>query len=177
VKQRATAAQRATLGIWRDALRDSKLDTIAKAVGFVISTYFDRDGRGAFPSKKTIAKGASVSKRTVDASIMRLALAGFLHVVRSKGRRSNIYNATLPTVQQAAPFLTVQPIAPFASNGADDDTQRCSSRHPTVQPAAPERDEIDESAFVAQPQGESTDPKAVRRMLEESGFVKPMDDA
>src|SRR5258708_3100300 len=55
---------RAPLAEWRDALRDSGLDTTPKAVGWTIATYA-KDGR-AFPSKATIAAGASLSCRLVE---------------------------------------------------------------------------------------------------------------
>jgi hypothetical protein len=131
-------SERALLAEWRDALRDSGLDTKAKAVGFVIATYWDRNGHGAFPSKQTIAAGASLPKRTADLAIDRLERGGFLAVARSRGRRANVYSATVPTVQQAA-GLTVQLAAGLSeSNHAATDAQPCSSEHPTMQLAAPE---------------------------------------
>jgi DNA-binding MarR family transcriptional regulator len=130
--------ERALLAKWRDALRDSQLDKTAKTVGYVIATYWNSRGLSAFPAKKTIAAGASVSKRTADAAVDRLELAGFLEVSRSRGRLSNRYAATLPTVQGAAP-LTLQLAAPLDdANRATDDSQPCNGRHSTVQWAAPE---------------------------------------
>lgn len=128
-------SERAILAEWRNALRDSRLDTTAKAVGFVIATYWSSSGRNAFPNKETIAKGATVSKRTADTAIDRLEAAGFLDVSRSRGGSSNRYLATIPTLQPAA-GSTVQPAA--GSNGATDDIQPCSPRHRTLQPTAPE---------------------------------------
>jgi Helix-turn-helix domain len=88
---------RSLLANWRNALRDSELDTTAKAVGFVIATYADAHGV-SFPSKETIAAGASLkSHRAADRAVLRLEAAGLLTVVdRSRGRMSNIYKLITP---------------------------------------------------------------------------------
>ena len=132
-------SERAPLSEWRDAVRDDgTLDRTAKAVAFVIATYWDRNGNGAFPAKLTIAAGASIGKRTADTAVDRLERAGYLIVTRSSGRRPNVYTATLPTVQPTAP-LTVQPVAPLTDgNRASSDSQPCKTEHSTVQWAAPE---------------------------------------
>ncbi len=128
---------------WREAVRDSDLDTTAKAVAFTLSTYMNGKAE-AFPSKVTLAEGASVSKRAADGAIDRLEQSGFLHVARTKGRASNRYSACTPTVQADA-GLTVQADAGFKEgNRANGDTQPCKSEHPTVQVAAPEVVEIEE---------------------------------
>jgi Helix-turn-helix domain len=82
---------------WRIPVRESDLDTAAKAVAYTLSTYMN--GRAvAFPSKETLAAGASVSKRAADRAVERLQLAGFLLVAKTKGRTSNRYAAALPTL-------------------------------------------------------------------------------
>jgi hypothetical protein len=138
---------RPPLAEWRNALRDSALDTVAKCAGFVLSTYFTADGRTGHdpghpaPSKATIARGISRSKRNADAVIECLEEAGFLRVERSRGRRTNEYEARLPIPQpNDAPGCTVG-----GSNGADRSVQPCNSRPLTVQPAAPECGESVES--------------------------------
>ena len=70
-------SERAVLAEWRDTLRDSELDPTAKLVGFILSTWWDRNGRSAFPSKPTIAAASGVSKRAVDGAVDRLETAGF----------------------------------------------------------------------------------------------------
>jgi len=87
--------RRSFLADWRDALRDSALDSTAKVVGYTLSTYMNRDGV-AFPAKTTIATKASLSRRAVDGAIARLELGGFLIVTHRRDRRGNSYRATIP---------------------------------------------------------------------------------
>jgi hypothetical protein len=82
-----------------------------------------------WPSKSTLARGAGKSKRTVDGAIERIAVAGYLLISQSRGRSSNGYTASTPTVH---------PAAGFARNGAGSDAQTCSDEHSTVQSTAPE---------------------------------------
>jgi hypothetical protein len=121
------------IAVWRDALRDSELDLAAKVVGHTVATFFDRSLTG-FPSKETIAAGASLSKRATDHAILRLEAAGFLAVVRSKGRTSNLYRATLPTVHPGAGLIGVNH-ASDDTNHASDDSQPCTPVHPNAQNA------------------------------------------
>jgi hypothetical protein len=88
------------VAVWRDTLRDSKLDRTAKLVGLTLSTYMDRQGL-AWPSQDTIAAGASLSDRAVCLATERLESAGFLEVERSRGRSSHRYAATLPPTANA----------------------------------------------------------------------------
>lgn len=128
---------RAPLAEWRNALRDSKLDSTSKLVGFVISTFFRSDGSGAFASKTTIAAGASLrSQRAVYTAVRRLADAGFLSVSVSKGRSSNGYAATLPTMHPGAPLEPGTPEHGSALNRASDDTQPCTGVPLTMHPGA-----------------------------------------
>jgi hypothetical protein len=95
---------RPVVAVWRNAVRDSPLDTTAKAVALVLSTYMNNLG-AAFPSKRTLAAGASLSStRSVDAAINRVEAAGLLEIVRSRGHRSNSYLAIVPAdrLQEAA---------------------------------------------------------------------------
>jgi hypothetical protein len=133
---------------WRDAIRDSDLDATAKLVAYTLSTYLN--GRGeAWPSKETLAAGASKSKRAVDGAIDRIAATGFLSVSKSKGRSSNRYQATTPTVQAVAPS-TVQTGAPLARSN------RAASSTPTLQPLTANRAAIDTATLqVAAPESEA----------------------
>ena len=83
------------MAVWRDVLRDSGLPTMAKVTGYVLNTYMSAGGY-AFPSVETLARGASVSDRTVHKSIAQLEAAGFLLVERSRNRGGNRYQAVLP---------------------------------------------------------------------------------
>jgi hypothetical protein len=83
--------------VWRDAVRDSQLDRTAKLVALVLSTYFNARAV-AWPSRGTLARGASVSDRAVDSALARLEHAGFLLIERTTGGRqiTNRYLALLP---------------------------------------------------------------------------------
>lgn len=116
--------------LWRTAIRDSELDSTAKLVAHTLSTYMNGAGE-CWPSKSTLALGAGKSKRTIDGAIERLASAGFLVISQSRGRSSNRYSASLPTVYLAAGF---------AFNGAASGAQPCNEELATVQPTAPEID-------------------------------------
>ena len=131
---------------WREELSDSGLDTMAKAVGFVISIDMNASGVG-YPGKERIRRRASVkSLRTVDAAVLRLEAAGFLTVKRSHGWHANVYTATLPTPQRAAGStpqqdagITPQDAAGFDDeNPANDDVKPRNSRRQTPQLAAGE---------------------------------------
>src|SRR5579871_5297132 len=127
---------RAPLAPWRDALRDSDLDVRTKCVGHTIATYWNGRGLAAFPSKRTLARGAGVSERFVFKAIGELEARGFLHVDRSKGRSSNRYDATLPTVHPGstvddAPSVHGSPLSTMhdgAPNHARSDSQPCTQR-------------------------------------------------
>jgi hypothetical protein len=161
-------SERARLAEWRDALRDSKLDATAKLVGFVISTYWDRNGAGAFPSKGKIAAGASVlSTRTADAAVDRLEATGFLEVSRSRGRSSNRYLATLPTPQEAAGLPRNGLQGSEDANPASDDTQPRNSRPLTLQPAAGESAESAESVSTRAARARGNRQRADARTYEE----------
>ena len=86
-----------------------------------------------------IADHASVKDRTVDAAVRRLEAAGFLHVERSKGRRSNRYYARLPATAnelRGSEWATAQPPTfnreAHASNG--------EPASPEVGPRGPKRE-------------------------------------
>jgi hypothetical protein len=83
---------------WRDALRDSDLDVTAKAVGFVMSTYLPN----VFPSRATIAAGASLSVRAVDKALKRLEAGGFITTRRTRGRNVNSYLLTIPNGERGS---------------------------------------------------------------------------
>jgi hypothetical protein len=96
---------------WRNALRDDReLDRTATLVGLVLSTYMNEDGV-AWPAKTTIAAGAKLlgrpDKRTeklvarrsntaVSVAIDRLEAAGYLVVLRRRGRNGFTYGAAIP---------------------------------------------------------------------------------
>jgi hypothetical protein len=84
------SAKKPRTGVWRDAVRDSELDSVAKCVAHTLSTWLNGHGT-AYPSRETIAKGASLSVRSVERAIVRLEAAGFLEVERSRGRSSHRY--------------------------------------------------------------------------------------
>lgn len=82
---------------WRNLVRDSDVDSTARLVALVLSTYMSSTGNGAYPSKRTLADGCGLnSTRAVDQAINRLELAGLLAVHRSKGHNPNTYQALVP---------------------------------------------------------------------------------
>jgi hypothetical protein len=92
---------------WRNALRDSGLDRTSKLIGFVLATYFTRDGKTGHdlahpsPAKTTLARGASLStaykgSRAVDAAVDHLVEAGLLEVERRRGWQGFRYQALIP---------------------------------------------------------------------------------
>jgi hypothetical protein len=110
---------------WRNAVRDSALDSTAKLTAYTLSTYMSRDGL-AWPAKTTLADKASLSVRAVDGAITRLERGGFLLVERSGYRRGgNRYRATLPNQALAAHLGFAKP--------ASDDLQTGISCAPIAQ--------------------------------------------
>jgi hypothetical protein len=77
---------------WKLAVRASDLDPTAKLVALTLDTWMSKAGT-AWPSRRSIASGAGLSVDAVDKAIKRLEAAGFLVVSRTKGRRSNSYQA------------------------------------------------------------------------------------
>ena len=134
-EQACGVTERALLAKWRDALRDSELDTTAKAVGYVIATYWNGRGLHAFPAKLTIAAGASLrSVRAVDRAVLRLEQAGFLEVERSHGRSSNTYAATLPTPHDGTGSTPSHRTGSNGSNPVPGDAQPRTALHLTPYP-------------------------------------------
>jgi hypothetical protein len=82
---------------WRRAVRDSALSSSAKNVAQTLTTWMDSRGK-CWPGYETIAAGCSFSRRTVIGAMREIEAAGFLTINRTKGRRSNVYQAVLPTV-------------------------------------------------------------------------------
>src|SRR5436309_3407100 len=99
---------------WREAVRESDLDSTAKLVAFALSTFMDAEGRTR-RSRATIAAASSLNVRTVDEALRRLETAGLLEVLRNTGRHANFYLATL-SEPNGEPDCTVD------SNGEPDDS-------------------------------------------------------
>jgi hypothetical protein len=78
--------------VFHNCVRDSELPASVKAVAWSIRSYMNTEG-SCWPGRATIARGASVSDRTVDRSVKLLEAEGLLVVTRSPGgaRRSNHY--------------------------------------------------------------------------------------
>src|SRR5262245_2748155 len=115
------------LAVWRDSVRDSELDQVAKLVGFTLSTYMDAKGR-CWPAKETLARACGMSKRTIDRAVNRLEGAELVQVSRSLGRSSNSYQAH-PTPSGVTGFSSSNPVT--------DDTQPCHTASPTVSRVTP----------------------------------------
>lgn len=152
--------RKSLLAVWRDVVRDSDLGYAAKLVGLVLSTYMDARGR-AWPSRETLARGASRSLRLVHDAIGELEGAGYVEIERSRGRSSHTYRATLPATVQGvhrSEWATVQTVHP---NGAD-----CASNGAQ---SAPESAESAESGALSR--GVRLDGDAAQRVCEECGVA------
>lgn len=115
-RRSAQWAWRYRLHIW-SAVEDGTLPLTTASVGMVISRFGDKQGRNAFPNRKTIGtKLGGMSPRSVTRHTKRLVTAGWLakvhrHHVTPDGVRgkSNLYQlmmppeveATVPTSQPA----------------------------------------------------------------------------
>jgi hypothetical protein len=84
------------VAVWRDALRESEQRNTPKLVGLVLSTYMNGNGH-AYPSRGTLAHGASLSVKAVDTALRELEQGGFLEIARTRGRRTHTYTTILPT--------------------------------------------------------------------------------
>ena len=79
---------------WQRALLcDSELNSTAKLVGLVLSTYADgQTGDSIYPARATIARACGFDVRTVDHAIERLEIAGWVTVTRTGGRTHEATN-------------------------------------------------------------------------------------
>jgi hypothetical protein len=101
---------------WRKAVRDSRLDTTAKAVAFVLDTYADKNGI-CWPGLSTIARGAGLNETnrgSVGQAIGRLETARIpprftLQARQQEARRSDqharLEHLPAPDSHRAAPTL------------------------------------------------------------------------
>lgn len=116
------------VAVWRDALRDSELGSVVKLTGHTLSTFMDARGV-AWPAKKTLAAGASISSRSVDGAVDELEHAGFVDIERSRGRASHRYQATLPATAQELRRSEWATAQITASNSAAHDTNSAAPAH------------------------------------------------
>jgi hypothetical protein len=81
--------------VWQDVVLDCALGKTTNLAALTLSTWMDGKG-GCFPSRETIAARAGLSVRAVDGALAGLEQAGLLQIEHSRGRRRNVYCATLP---------------------------------------------------------------------------------
>jgi hypothetical protein len=79
---------------WRTAIRDSSLPRALKLVAFVLSTYMDAKGDGAYPSAKTLARDTGYCQRVVKDARKELADLGWLLVTPRPGT-TTVCDATI----------------------------------------------------------------------------------
>jgi DNA-binding transcriptional regulator YhcF (GntR family) len=127
---------------WRIAIRESDLDAIAKHVALTLDTYMNRRGL-AWPARATLAAGTGRAVSTVDRALTRLEQAGFLVAARSRGRRSNLYCASLPNSsaeETVADALTAALTSSTASLGRSNSPPSAAlSRKEAVRSRTPDR--------------------------------------
>ncbi len=119
---------------WREAVRESDADSTAKTVAWALSTWMNSSG-SAFPSKQTIARGASLSVRAVDAAIDRLDVENggeLLIVSRRRGSRGWRYQAV---IRNEMPD-TNRHVVPDSSGSSQQPIRHLTTVHPA--PAAGE---------------------------------------
>ena len=116
---------RSQLAEWRDAVRDSGLDSNAKHVAHVLSTYMNGGGQ-CWPSQELVAAGASISVRTVQRATARLELAGLLLIDRGRGRTSNRYRALFPYSVVASQSRHNEPLVATLTPRSSDFDDRSS---------------------------------------------------
>jgi len=75
---------------FRTSVRKSKLTTAQKCVAFILADYTNNNSGLCYPSMITLSADASIAKKTVSACIKELERAGFVEVIRNKGK-SNHY--------------------------------------------------------------------------------------
>lgn len=85
---------------WRTAVAKSELHAHAKLVLYTLSNYMNEFGEGCYPSVDTIAKEASLTKKTVLKYIDQAIVFGYLvkkqHGYRGQRWRRNEYEACYP---------------------------------------------------------------------------------
>ncbi|RXZ42685.1 helix-turn-helix domain-containing protein [Crenobacter cavernae] len=85
---------------WQSAMTESSLGPTVKLTLFVIGTYMNQHGTGAFPSYATIAKGTGLAKRTVQEAVKAACEAGWLvkkaQFKSGKEQASNAYSIAFP---------------------------------------------------------------------------------
>ncbi len=138
-------------------MRDSDQSLSQKAVAHTLSTYMNGEGT-AFPSRETLAAGASCNVRTVDAAIMALEDNGFLRVKRSKGRSPNFYRLAFPTANDV--------LGSTAKDDRRNSEPVASNSEPVAsnsEPGSPEDVESDESVS-------GLDSETARQMLANHEF-------
>lgn len=84
------------LAVWRDAVRDSGLDSTAKLVAYTLSTYMSGGFPSAYPAVGTLAARCGLVDRTVQKAVRRIESAGYLVVSWSHGKSTNTYFAIVP---------------------------------------------------------------------------------
>lgn len=78
---------------WRRWILDIEVDTYGKSTLHVLVQYANENGE-CWPSLGRIAREAGMSERKARLIIRSLENAGHIQVLRSKGRRTNIYLLT-----------------------------------------------------------------------------------
>jgi hypothetical protein len=167
-----SASTKSRVAIWRDAIRDCprhELDLKARAVAWVLSTYMNARGEilDADPtrrvSRKTLADGAAITDRSVDAAIATLERTGWLGV-DPPARRRIVVRSGIETEVLARPGGAAGPNKYVAILGPSTNVVRTAewSRANDVRTAdAP-------SANLTHPSAKTTTPECERPSHESS---------
>lgn len=108
---------------WQSAFMDSDLHSTTKLVLFVISSFMNAHGDGAFPTISTISKKSSLSIRAVKKHIPIAVEVGWLikykHGFSGKKWATNEYNISFPDLS-VADITNGAPDAPHKNNVVHD---------------------------------------------------------
>lgn len=89
---------------WRSAFKKSDINSTTKLVLFCISTYMNDDGKGAFPSIKTLMADASLSNKAVIKHIKLAEEMGYIKVSKlglaGQKWRQNNYEIAFPELNK-----------------------------------------------------------------------------
>lgn len=110
---------------------DLDVDHYAKAVLQTLRFYVNKDGE-CWPSVVRIARESGMSERKVREVINGLEESGHIEVVRSPGRRTNVYRLPLNPAQRAG----LKPSNPARNTGLGA-SQPCTTRIPTLHSVPP----------------------------------------
>lgn len=115
---------------WRRAVLDSELPAPCRHVLLTLSMHMDESGGSCWPSTETLARESGLHRATVIRHLATAECAGWFERKASRGRTSNVYQATQPS-----PPTTVEPSQKTTVAENDRRTELSQPSHTTTQPS------------------------------------------